>query len=58
MTNKADIDALQKAIELANKLMYKLDLCGLYDAAWQAHDGYVRMFDYNKEQLEVTDDEQ
>lgn len=57
MTTKADIDAAQKAIDAANNAINKLDLCGLYDCAWQAHDGYQRIIDYNKEQLEVTDDE-
>ncbi|MFD1398697.1 hypothetical protein ACFQ41_05200 [Lacticaseibacillus suilingensis] len=55
MANKADIDAAQKAIDAANNAINKLDLCGLYDCAWQAHDGYQRIIDYNKEQLEVTE---
>lgn len=58
MTNKADIDAAQKAIDAASKAIDKLDLWGLYDCAWQANNGYQRIIDYNKEQLEVTDDEQ
>ena len=29
MTNKADIDAAQKAIDAANNAINKLDLCGL-----------------------------
>lgn len=35
----------------------ELDQCGLYDCAWQAHNNYQRIIDYNREQLEVTDDE-
>ncbi|KRL45107.1 hypothetical protein [Lacticaseibacillus manihotivorans] len=58
MTNKSDIDAAQKAIDAASNAIDKLDLCGLYDCAWQANNGYQRIIDYNKEQLEVTDDEQ
>lgn len=58
MTTKADIDAAQKAIDAANNAICKLDLCGLYDCAWQASNNYKRIIDYNKEQLEVTDDEQ
>ena len=52
MTTKADIDAAQKAIDAANNAICKLDLCGLHDCAWQAHYGYQRIIDYNKEQLE------
>ncbi|RND62125.1 hypothetical protein FAM18124_02102 [Lacticaseibacillus paracasei] len=48
MTTKADIDAAQKAIDAANNAIGKLDLCGLYDCAWQAHDGYQRIIDYNR----------
>lgn len=33
MTTKADIDAAQKAIDVANNAINKLDLCGLYDCA-------------------------
>ena len=58
MTTKADIDAAQKAIDAASNAIGKLDLCGLYDCAWQAHNNYKRIIDYNKEQFEVTDDEQ
>lgn len=57
MTTKADIDAAQKAIDAANNAINKLDLCGLYDCAWQANNNYKRIIDYNKEQLEVTDDD-
>ena len=57
MTTKADIDAAQKAINAANNAINKLDLCGLYDYAWQANNNYQQIIDYNKEQLEVTDDE-
>jgi hypothetical protein len=57
MTTKADIYAAQKAIDAANNAINKLDLCGLYDCAWQANNGYQRIIDYNKEQLEVTDDD-
>ncbi|WP_260198713.1 hypothetical protein [Lacticaseibacillus paracasei] len=57
MTTKADIDAAQKAIAAANNAINKLDLCGLYDCAWQANNNYQRIIDYNKEQLEVTDDD-
>ncbi|WBM89890.1 hypothetical protein RWA14_09115 [Lacticaseibacillus rhamnosus] len=56
MTTKADIDAAQKAIDDANNAIGKLDLCGLYDCAWQANNNYQRIIDYNREQLEVTDD--
>ena len=55
MTTKADIDAAQKAINTANNAINKLDLCGLYDCAWQANNNYQQIIDYNKEQLEVTD---
>ncbi|MBF4176012.1 hypothetical protein LacP0543_14645 [Lactobacillus paracasei subsp. tolerans] len=58
MTTEADIDAAQKAIDAANRAIDKLDLCGLYDCAWQANNGYQHIIDYNREQLEVTDDEQ
>lgn len=58
MTTKADIDAVQKAIDAANNAIGKLYLCGLYDCAWQANNNYQRIIDYNREQLEVTDDEQ
>ncbi len=54
MTTKADIDAAQNAIDAANNAIGKLDLCGLYDCAWQAHDGYQRIIDYNRENLEVA----
>lgn len=57
MTTKADIDAAQNAINAANNAINKLDLCGLYDCAWQANNGYQQIIDYNREQLEVTDDE-
>ncbi|WP_162899791.1 hypothetical protein [Lacticaseibacillus paracasei] len=57
MTTKAEIDAAQKAIDAASNAIGKLDLCGLYDCAWQAHNNYQRIIDYNREQLEVTDDE-
>ena len=56
MTTKADIDAAQKAIDAASRAIDKLDLCGLYDCAWQANNNYQRIIDYNREQLEVTDD--
>ena len=56
MTTKADIDAAQKAINTANNAINKLDLCGLYDCAWQANNGYQRIIDYNKEQFGVTSD--
>ncbi|KRL10750.1 hypothetical protein [Schleiferilactobacillus perolens] len=58
MTTKADIDAAQKAIDAASNAIDKLDLWGLYDCAWQANNNYQRIIDYNREQLEVTDDEQ
>lgn len=58
MTNKADIDAAQKAIDAASRAIDKLDLCGLYDCAWQANNNYQRIINYNSKQLEVTDDEQ
>ena len=58
MTTKADIDAAQKAIDAASNAIDKLDLCGLYDCAWQANNNYQQIIDYNKEQLEVTDNEQ
>lgn len=56
MTTKADIDAAQKAIDAASKAIDKLDLCGLYDCAWQANNGYQRIIDYNNKPVEVTDD--
>lgn len=58
MTTKADIDAAQKAIDAASREIDKLDLWGLYDCAWQANNNYQQIIDCNKEQLEVTDDEQ
>ncbi|MFD1398614.1 hypothetical protein ACFQ41_04780 [Lacticaseibacillus suilingensis] len=57
MTTKADIDAAQKAINAANNAIGKLDLCGLYDCAWQANNNYQRIIDYNREQLEVAEHE-
>ena len=57
MTTKADIYAAQKAIDAANNAINKLDLCGLYDCAWQANNGYQRIIDYNKEQLGVADND-
>ena len=56
MPTKEDIENAQKAINAANNAINKLDLCGLYDCAWQANNGYQRIIDYNKEQLEVTED--
>lgn len=58
MTTEADIDAAQKAIDAASRAIDKLDLCGLYDCAWQANNNYKRIIDYNREQLEVTDDDE
>lgn len=57
MTNKADIDAAQKAIDATNNAIYMLDLAGMYDYAWQANNIYQRIIDYNREQLEVAEHE-
>ncbi|MDE3301573.1 hypothetical protein [Lacticaseibacillus rhamnosus] len=55
MATKADIDAAQKAIDAASRAIDKLDLCGLYDCAWQANNNYQQIIDYNKKQLEAAE---